>query len=71
MAQINSRWRKGAERYSTSRTVAQTRSVRQPGGAYRQEADAPTEVRYVERMHSSDGWRNGARIMKRKTGDSK
>ena len=62
---MNSRWRKGAERYSTKRTVDDTRYVRQPDGACRKEADAPTEARYNERRHSPQGWRNGARITKR------
>lgn len=54
---LNSRWRKGAERYSSKRTVED-----------RTHKDAPTEVRYNERRHEQPGWRNGARI-KTKTGD--
>jgi len=65
---INSRWR-GAQRYSTDRTVEHTRHVRQPSGHYRKETDALTEVRFVERMHEANGWRKGARI--KKLGDVK
>ena len=44
---MNSRWRKGAERYSAKRTVEDRRLV---GDRY--ENDAPTEVRFIERKHS-------------------
>ena len=60
MAKLNSRWRKGAERYSPKRTVDDRRLV---GDRY--ETDAPTEVRFIERKHSPQGWRNGARVTKR------
>jgi hypothetical protein len=63
---INSRWRKGAQRYSTDRTIEQTRFVRQPNGYRRRESDSPTEVRFVERVHEATGWHNGARIRKTK-----
>jgi hypothetical protein len=64
-ANVNSRWRKGAQRYDTKRTVEQTRFVRQPGGARRRETDAPTEQKFCERVHEQPGWKNGARIQKR------
>lgn len=67
---MNSRWRKGAIRYDTKRTVDQTRFVRQPDGTRRRETDAPTEVKFCDRVHESAGWRNGARVTK-KTGDVK
>ena len=60
MSKMNSRWRKGAERYSAKRTVEDRRLV---GDRY--ENDAPAEVRFIERKHSPAGWRNGARITKR------
>ncbi len=68
-SKINSRWRKGAQRYSTKTTVEQTRHVRQANGSRRKESDAPTEARYVDRAHEVAGWRNGARVQK--LGDSK
>jgi hypothetical protein len=68
-AAMNSRWRKGAQRYDTKRTVEQTRFVRQPDGSRRRETDAPTEQKYCERAHEQPGWKNGARIRKR--GDTK
>ena len=66
---MNSRWRKGAQRYDTKRTVEQTRFIKQLDGSRRRETDAPTEVRFVERAHEAAGWRKGARI--KKTGDVK
>jgi hypothetical protein len=65
MAKMNSRWRKNAQRYSTERTVEHTRFVRQADGSRRRETDAPTEVRYVERVREAEGWRKGARVKKR------
>lgn len=65
MSKMNSRWRKNAERYSTKRTVEDTRFVTQTDGSRRRETDAPTEVRFCERRHSPQGWRNGARVTKR------
>lgn len=62
---LNSRWRKGAIRYSSERTIEHTRHVRQADGSRRRETDAPTEARYVERFRDADGWRKGARIRKR------
>jgi hypothetical protein len=62
---MNSRWRKGAQRYDTKRTVEHTRHVRMADGSRRRETDAPTEVRFCERAHEATGWRNGARIRKR------
>jgi hypothetical protein len=59
---VNTRWRKGAQRYSTDRTVEHARWVRQPDGGRRLERDAPTEVRYVERAREAPGWRRGARV---------
>jgi hypothetical protein len=61
---LNCRWRKGAVRYDTKRTVEQTRFVRQADGSRRRETDAPTEVKFCERVHEQAGWRNGARIRK-------
>jgi len=63
---MNSRWRKGAVRYDSKRTVEHTRFVRQPDGSRRKESDSPTEVKYCERAHerAGDGWRKGARIRK-------
>ena len=62
---MNSRWRKGAQRYDTKRTVEQTRHVRRPDGSIRRESDAPTEQKFCERTHEQPGWKNGARIQKR------
>jgi hypothetical protein len=62
---LNSRWRKGAARYSTKTTVEHTRHIRTPEGVFRREQDSPIEAKYVERMHAAPGWRNGARITKR------
>jgi hypothetical protein len=62
---LNSRWRKGAVRFSTKTTVEHTRFTRMPDGSRRREQDSPTEAKYVERMHAAPGWRNGARITKR------
>jgi hypothetical protein len=64
---INSRWRKGAQRYPTDRTVEHTRFVRQPDGARRRKTDAPSEAVFVSRLRESPGFRNVARI--RKLGD--
>ena len=62
---LNSRWRKGAQRYSAERTVDRTRQVRQADGKYRRETDAVTEPRFVESIHEGPEWRKGARIRKR------
>lgn len=63
---MNSRWRKGAVRYSTKTTVDHTRFTRQPDGSRRKESDSPTEVKYCERAHEMAGgpFRKGARIRK-------
>lgn len=66
MSKMNSRWRKGAQRYSTERTVEHTRFVREPSGHFRREVDAPTETRFCDRLHQSAGWRGGARGRKAK-----
>lgn len=60
MASINSRWRKGAVRYSSERTVEQTRFVRTARGI-RRVTDSPTEVKFCERSRQPFGWRGGAR----------
>lgn len=65
MAKQNSRWRKDAKRYSTERTVEQTRHVQRPDGVRRRVTDAPSEARFVERAHEAAGWRGGARVRKR------
>jgi hypothetical protein len=62
---LNSRWRKGAVRYSSDRTVEHTRYVRQADGSRRRKTDAPTERVFVDRLRDADGFRNGARVMKR------
>lgn len=64
---MNSRWRKGAQRYSSDRTIEHTRYVRQPDGSRRRKTDAPSEVQFVSRLRETFGWRNGARV--RKLGD--
>jgi hypothetical protein len=61
---MNSRWRKGAQRYSTERTVEQTRFVKQPDGSRRRETDAVAEPRFVDRAHEVAGWRHGAKVRK-------
>jgi hypothetical protein len=62
---LNTRWRKGAQRYRSDRTVEHTRYVRQPDGSRRRKTDAPTEVLFVARLREGEGWRNGARVRKR------
>ena len=62
---LNSRWRKGAVRFSTKTTVEHTRHVKMPDGSRRRESDSPTEAKYCERFTSAPGWKNGARISKR------
>lgn len=64
---LNTRWRKGAQRYSSDRTVEHSRYVKTPDGARRRKTDSPSEVMFVSRMHEPTGWRNGARV--RKLGD--
>jgi hypothetical protein len=68
LKKLNSRWRKGAQRYSTERTVDHVRHVMQADGKRRREVDAVAEPRFVERAHEAAGWRNGARIKKQETG---
>lgn len=60
---LNSRWRKGAVRYSSERTIEHVR-FEGPARARRTVKDAPTEARFVERLGQQPGWRNGARISK-------
>jgi hypothetical protein len=64
---LNSRWRKGAVRYSTERTVEVTRHTQQADGKRRRETDAVSEPRFIERLHEATGWHRGARV--RKLGD--
>jgi hypothetical protein len=61
---MNSRWRKGAARFSPKTTVEQTRFVKDADGYRRRVSDAPSEARFVERSHEAAGWRNGARVRK-------
>lgn len=62
---IHSRWRKGAQRYPSDRTVEHTRYVRQSDGSRRRKTDAPTEAAFVQRLHEGSDWRHGARVRKR------
>jgi hypothetical protein len=61
---LNTRWRKGAQRYPSNRTVEHTRYVRQADGSLRRKTDSPSEVIFVSRLRESPGWRNGARVKK-------
>jgi hypothetical protein len=56
----NTRWRKGAERYSTKRSLDDVRWIK---GVKTE--DSVTEVAFCERRHSSPGWHRGARVRKR------
>ena len=58
---MNSRWRKGAQRYSSERTVESSAG----DGEGRRSSSRLTEARWVEAQHEQPGWRNGARIRKR------
>lgn len=60
---INTRWRKGAQRYGST-TVEHTRFVKTSDGARRKKTDSPSEVIFVSRLHEPTGWRNGARVKK-------
>lgn len=62
---LNTRWRAGAVRYSSERTVEHLRFVRQPDGSFRRKTDAPTEAQFVLRLREPWGWRHGARIRPR------
>lgn len=61
---MNSRWRKGAQRYSSERTVELAHWVREPDGGRRLERKAVTEILFVQRGHEPYGWKNGAKVRK-------
>jgi len=63
---MNSRWRKGAIRYSQERTLDDARWVRESATSRhkRLERDAVTEVAFCERRHEQTGWSRGARVRK-------
>ncbi len=60
---LNSRWRKGAVRYSNERMVDDARWVRR-GKFHRLESDSIGEIAFCERRYEGIGWRKGARITK-------
>lgn len=62
MSKPNSRWRSGRPRYSSDRTVEDSRQVRDRRGIKRLKRDAPSEVQWCDRRRESFGWRNGARV---------
>jgi hypothetical protein len=65
MAKMNSRWRKGAQRYDGKRTVERAHWVKDSvSGARRLVRKAVTEILFVAQAHEACGWRNGARIRK-------
>lgn len=61
---MNTRWRKGAPRYSSERTVETARWVKQPDGGKRLERKAVTEILFVARAAEPYGWKNGAKVRK-------
>jgi hypothetical protein len=58
MSKPNSRWRKGAERYSSKTTVERTTL----GKDRRRETNSLTEAKACEQAKERSGWKNGARI---------
>jgi hypothetical protein len=64
VSNINSRWRKGAQRYSSDRTVESVQWVRNPEGGRRLVRKAVSEVLFVNLAHELPGWRKGARLRK-------
>jgi hypothetical protein len=64
MSKINSRWRKGAQRYSSKRTVESARWVKDPSFGRRLVRKMVTELLFVEQGHEPYGWRHGARLHK-------
>jgi hypothetical protein len=62
MAGINSRWRKGAQRYGGDRTVESAHWVRTGDGGRRLVRKAVTEVLFVQMAHEPFGWRHGAKV---------
>ena len=61
---MNSRWRKGAQRYDGKRTVETARWTTNADGFMRLERKAVTEILFVARGHEPYGWRNGAKVRK-------
>jgi len=61
---LNSRWRKGAQRYSSERTVDVTRYPKQTDGKRRRETDSASELSFISRSHEATGWHRGARVRK-------
>jgi hypothetical protein len=62
MKKVNSRWGSRGQRYSSDRTVEDSRQVRDRRGVKRLKRDAPSEVQWCERRREAFGWRNGARL---------
>lgn len=61
---MNSRWRKGAQRYDSKRTVESSRWVNDPAFGKRLVRKVVTEVLFVAYAHEPYGWKNGARVRK-------
>lgn len=64
MTTINSRWRKGGQRYDSKRTVETAHWVKDPNGGRRFVRKAVAEALFVERVRESHGWKNGAKVRK-------
>jgi hypothetical protein len=61
MSKPNSRWRKGAERYSSKTTVERTTL----GKDRRRETNSLTEAKACEQARESLGWFKGARVVRK------
>jgi hypothetical protein len=64
MSKPRSRWRTGAQRYSSERTAEQAHWVKDPGGGRRLSRKAVTEMVFVANAHEQTGWKNGAKVRK-------
>ena len=64
MSKINSRWRKGAQRYSEKRTVELTRWVKDFAFGHRLVRKVVTEILFVAMGREPYGWKNGAKVRK-------
>jgi hypothetical protein len=64
MSKSKSRWRGGAQRYSTTRTVEHASWVPDLGGGLRLVRKMLTEAAFVAVHREPYGWHNGARVRK-------
>ena len=58
----NSRWNKGAERYSAQKFVEASRWEKMPDGSRRRVEENVSQADYAKRFADQHGWHGGAKV---------